>query len=139
MAAFYISAICYDATMRSARKYYVYIRIVIPLAALVIFMTTTNPQALPSVLLVMPFVLFFLTVYMTMLALFELSGMMHGRIFGSGLIRPRVVAGLVAGFPTLLLVLQSIGQLTPKDALTATGIFIVAYFYVAKLSVAPNR
>ncbi len=64
----------------------------------------------------------------------------QNKIVGMKASRPRLIAGLIAAFPVLLLVLQSIGQLTAWDILMVVALFIIAYFYIIKTSaIFPGR
>jgi hypothetical protein len=84
----------------------------------------TDPQRLPSVLLVVPFVLIFIILSAGISYVFGVYGLFKRR-------RARI--GLVgATIPVLLLVLQSLGQLTVRDALAIFILFGVAYFYVSR-------
>lgn len=104
------------------------------------FLMTTNPKKLPSVLLVLPFIFLFLGSFTVVLILLKWLARSKPNLFGVRLGRPKLMATLLVGFPVLLLILQSIGQLTTKDTLTAVAIFVVAYFYVIKSSVSfPER
>ncbi len=49
--------------------------------------------------------------------------------------RPRLMAAVIAGFPVLLLVLQSIVELTAWDVLIALSIVLIAYLYLARSGV----
>jgi hypothetical protein len=69
------------------------------------------------------------------MAIFKYSNDTHlGQDSKVHIIRPRLIAALVAGFPVLLLLLQSIGQLAVKDVITVAAIIILAYFYMGKFS-----
>lgn len=107
----------------------------------VLLLVVTNPSKLPSALLIAPFLLLFISIYISVKEVMHmLRGGEQDKIVGLKAARPRLIAGLIAGFPVLLLVLQSIGQLTAWDVLTVVAIFIIAYFYVLKSSVAfPGR
>jgi len=96
------------------------------LLGLLILLFTTNPQTLPSVILVLPFVLVFL--------ILSLSFLYVGRNRGIG--RGRVVRFSIFGaaLPTIMLVLQSLGQLTVRDILTIFVLFCMAYFYMARVT-----
>ncbi|HSW79153.1 MAG TPA: hypothetical protein VLG47_00030 [Candidatus Saccharimonadales bacterium] len=88
-----------------------------------------------SVILVAPFVLFALIIYQIAMAVFKYSNDAHiDQETKAHIIRPRLIAALAAGFPVLLLLLQSIGQLSLKDVITVTAIIILAYFYMGKFS-----
>jgi hypothetical protein len=103
--------------------------------SIVIFLTATNPNKLPSVILVVPFMFFFLAFYASvMVVLASVRDRRRQTIIGMQVLRPKIVACLVAGFPVLLMVLQSIGQLTVKDVIMTAIICMISYFYVAKFS-----
>jgi hypothetical protein len=120
------------------------VRVVRVLAAwlcTVLLLIATNPAKLPSALLIAPFLFLYVSIYLTVK---EILNLMRGgdqrKIVGLKASRPRLIAGLIAAFPVLLLVLQSIGQLTAWDVLTVVALFIVAYFYIIKTSAAfPGR
>ena len=101
----------------------------------ILLLMVTSPKNIPSVLLIVPFVLLFVANFMTVTVILDrINGRINApsaRVYFS---RPRMIAVLIAGFPVLLLVLQSIGQLTVRDTLTACVIFILAYFYIVKSS-----
>lgn len=84
----------------------------------------TNPQQLPSVFLVMPFLVIFS-------ALFWGAKWFILRRY-SNIRKANRIAVLCASLPTLLLVLQSLGQLTIKDVGITTVLFILSYFYIAR-------
>lgn len=108
----------------------------------IVFLLTTNPKNIASILLIVPFVFFFFSIFFAVLLLFEGFNNDAGKknIFRKRVMRPRLVAVLTAGFPILLLILQSIGQLTVRDTITACVIFLLAYFYIAKSApVTPYR
>ena len=90
----------------------------------------TDPQQLPSVFLIAPFVLLFIS-------FFSFVVFLLGTL--SRITKP---TGLKIGFtlaflPVILLVLQSLGQLTIKDLLAIFALFGVAYFYIARFSTQP--
>lgn len=96
---------------------------------LLLLLSTTNPQSLPSIALVLPFVLLFAVLASGLAFLLGLMG-------GSG--RARLRFSLLGGaVPVVLLVLQSLGQLTVRDALVIFALFVVAYFYVSRLGMRP--
>lgn len=100
---------------------------------LVVFLFTTNPNDIPSFFLIVPFILLFIANFLIVLlilgALRANSGYAAVRFT-----RPRVMAVLIGGFPVLLLVLQSIGQLTVRDATIACIILVLTYVYVMRTS-----
>lgn len=107
----------------------------LPLVILLLFVITTDPQRLPSVLLVVPFLLVFTATMALALGIIAALRQEGGLVLGHQLRRPRVLAALIASFPSLMLVLQSIGQLGVWDIVTATAVLILAYVYVTRSSV----
>lgn len=83
----------------------------------------TQPSSVPPIVLILPFIIIFL-VLTTMIAM--LLGWRKGRVG----VKQLQIGALGAAFPTLLLVLQSVGQLTIRDALTIFVLFVVTYFYL---------
>ncbi|HEX8763008.1 MAG TPA: hypothetical protein VF733_04610 [Candidatus Saccharimonadales bacterium] len=99
----------------------------IGLIALVLLFFVVDPARVPAFVLVVPFLLLFASLFSVMLFLFDKKGMERRR--GVRL------AGLCAALPILLLVLQSIGQLTLRDVLTVTVLFGLSFFYIARSTV----
>ena len=90
----------------------------------------TNPQRISPVLLVVPLLIFFFALFLTLIAI--LRGMLRQR----GKTLPRGVISFVAvltGFPVLLILLQSIGQLSARDVITLVSIGVVLTIYVSKI------
>lgn len=83
-----------------------------------------DPNKLPSFLLILPFILIFGFLFALVAFLLQKYGMGRAKSLRVGL--------LCASIPTLLLVLQSIGQLTVRDVLTLAVLFILAFFYITK-------
>jgi hypothetical protein len=94
---------------------------------LLLLLFTTDPQRLPSVLLIIPFVLLFVSIASVVPAVLGLYGL-AGR-------RPAKIGTIIAMVSVLLLVLQSLGQLTVRDMMAMTVLFGVAYFYASRFSV----
>ena|SRR5688572_21747520 len=93
---------------------------------LILVFTATNPASAPAFLLIVPFAAIFTLLFAAALYIFERRGWSKARSF-----RGAVIA---AGVPVILMVLQSIGQLTARDILTIGAIFIILYFYLSRLS-----
>jgi len=86
----------------------------------------TDPQMLPSVILIAPFVLIFVALLACIIAVLGLYGDMPWR--------RKLRVGLAGAFiPVILLILQSLGQLTFRDVLAVFILFGVVYFYLSKL------
>jgi hypothetical protein len=96
------------------------------LLLLLVFILSTNPQTLPSVLLILPFILVFIFVFLTLLSIGTSRGVMRAKAAR--------VAVFGAALPTLILVLQSLGQLTLRDVLTILVLFCMAYFYMTRFT-----
>ncbi|HET7302310.1 MAG TPA: hypothetical protein VFI74_03205 [Candidatus Saccharimonadales bacterium] len=99
-------------------------------ATLLLMLTlTTDPTKLPSVLLIVPFVLLATMLWSSAFLILRSVGVTRARSIRLGL----VIAGLPAG----LLILQSIGQLTIRDVIVIFTFFGIAYFYIARLTAKP--
>lgn len=93
---------------------------------LLILFLTTDPQKLPSIMLIVPFIIFFLLIF------FAAKWVLLRRIANPK--KAARVAILSAALPTLLFVLLSLGQLTVKDVATTAILFILSYFYISRNS-----
>jgi hypothetical protein len=101
-----------------------------------VFMALTSPATLPALFLVLPFVGIFSFLYFLTLEVVRFLGPdedENGSIVRVR--RPRLMAAVIAGFPSLLLVLQSVVELTVWDVLIAVLILLLAYVYVSRGSV----
>lgn len=96
------------------------------LIALVLFLVSTRPAQLPPVLLVVPFLLLFICLFLLLLGLFSLkSSVNNKRSIGTSL--------LLAATPTVLIAFQSLGQLSWRDAITVLLIVSVVYAYLSRV------
>ncbi|MGH7195285.1 MAG: hypothetical protein ACREGA_00715 [Candidatus Saccharimonadales bacterium] len=95
-----------------------------------LMLLVTNPSKLPIVLLLLPFLIFFLALMLTIRWLMEYFG---GEKAGLNH-RSSVIAALAAAFPILLLILQSSDKLSAADLVTVIILFVVLWFYVVRLS-----
>lgn len=95
--------------------------------SLPLFILTTNPELLPLPLLVAPFILLAASLYM--------SARLGLRLLVPNLTkaRQRLIAMLLAGLPTLLLVLASIKQLTVRDSAIVVGLLVLLVFYLRRI------
>lgn len=94
---------------------------------LLFVLLSTDPQRLPSIILVSPFILLFVIIFTGILFMLGAYAMTQQRKIRIGLIG--------AAAPVVLLVLQSLGQLTVRDVLAILILFCATYFYISKLSV----
>ncbi len=96
---------------------------------LLAFMTLFRPNSLPVVLLIVPFVL----VYAALYSLWRLIGSLRSRYFLFVTTRRYNHLGMaVSGSLVLLLILQSLGQLTLRDIVTVVAIIALGYLYLAR-------
>jgi hypothetical protein len=114
------------------------VRIVLLLAATLLFLMVTNPSQVPAILLVPPFMAIFATVYLLVMEIIRFFQPLDG-FKGWAVYRPRLLAAIIAAFPVLLLVLQSIMELNHWDVLIALMIFLLAYVFVSRGSLPASR
>jgi hypothetical protein len=91
-----------------------------------VFLLMTNPEKLPLPLLILPFVLLFAALFLTARLLLRRYFANLGGRYNRGL------ALALATLPVLLLILQSIGQLSIRDLLITAGLLIGLVFYFRK-------
>jgi hypothetical protein len=97
--------------------------LLVALSALLLLLFATQPASVPPVVLILPFIIIFL-ILTTLLA------MLFGWPKATVGVKQLQVGALGAALPTLLMVLQSVGQLTLRDAATITVLFAITYFYL---------
>lgn len=101
-----------------------------------LFLMLTNPSQLPSVFLIVPFAAIFACLYLTIMAVVHFFRSEEDEtVAGLKVRRPRLLAAVIAGFPVLLLILQSIVQLTIWDVIITLVIFLLVYMYVSRSNV----
>lgn len=106
--------------------------------ATLLFMTSTSPARLPALLLVAPFFGIFAFLFLFLLEVTRFLGSGGDGDGSAGTLklrRPRLLAAVLAGFPVLLLVLQSIVELTLRDSIIAFAIMLLAYLYILRSSI----
>jgi hypothetical protein len=101
--------------------------------SVVALFTLFDPTKLPTVALIVPFLLLFFAFY------FTVSEITQYQLSSVGSTQYRMRVALMAGFPTLLLLLQSIGQLSGWEFLLVGAVFCGMYFYLVNLPVLPSR
>ena len=93
---------------------------------LFIFLSTTNPANLPIVLLMLPLLLLFLGLYLSILLALE-------RVLQKTAPRRRkLYAAYASGVPTFLLVLSSVDQLTWRDVTLVIFLVLCLLFYTSR-------
>lgn len=96
-------------------------------AGMVILLLSTDPNNLSSALLVVPFLLLFVILYLVM-----------RRIFKDKTSSRSGIVMLVAGLAIIALALQSLGQLTPRDGIMLLILFMIGYFYIYRRTTTPT-
>jgi len=105
------------------RKDQLYIVIgVIVLGCLLLF--STNPQRMPLPVLILPFILIFVLLWLPLRIIL--------RYFYPQTANKKlsIFAALLAVFPVVCLLLQSVGQFSSRDFITLAALFAVLWFYL---------
>ncbi len=92
---------------------------------MLLILLNTDPQSLPAVVLIVPFVLLFIAFASIIYMLAGYMGLSFSARFRTGLVG--------ASAPVAVVVLQSLGQLTPRDTLVIFALFALVYFYMSRL------
>lgn len=97
---------------------------------LVLFMGLFRPDGLPVIVLIVPFGLLFVA----FLSLWDLLRGVYRRYFTDGpeAAGPSRLGATVCGSTVLLLILQSLGQLTLRDIGTVIAIVAIGYLYLVR-------
>jgi hypothetical protein len=98
--------------------------------AVILFFVTVNPEKLPLVLLLLPFLLIFITSYLTLMLVLD-------TFFKIKTQPKRLIAFSVSVMPVLLLIIQSITQLTLRDVLLSLSIVVIIVWYTTKINATP--
>lgn len=116
------------------------LRIVAVLGLTLVLLMTTDPARVPAIVLVLPFAGIFSCLYLIIIEVirfFQPEAPEAGRSLP--IYRPRLLALVIAAFPVLLLVLQSIMELNRWDILIGLTIFLLAYIFVSRGSLPSGR
>lgn len=99
-----------------------------------VFLIFSNPNKLPVVVLIVPFLLLFIALYCSWILVRGIISRYLPRD------RPNRHLGLaVCVSAVLFLVLQSLGQLSLRDVLTIAAIIVVGYLYLGRISISLRR
>lgn len=90
-----------------------------------LFLLFTNPEKLPLLLLILPFVYAFITLFLTIRLIVQLFT--DSRALGNG------VGLTITIFVILTLVLASIRQLSARDLLISLAITVILSWYLVKI------
>lgn len=96
---------------------------------LLVLMITTKPASLPVVVLMLPFIVLFLALISSWRLLRSLGGRNIGRKEHP---RGERLGFVVCLSLVLLLVLQSLGQLTLRDGITVIALAFIGYLYMLR-------
>lgn len=94
---------------------------------LVFLLLSTSPDSLPLPLVITPFILIFAILYLFTRLLLD------GYAPNLGTRAKRGLSLIIAALPVLLLILQSISQLTARDLLITLGLILLLLFYFRKI------
>lgn len=98
---------------------------------LLVFLGLFQPDKLPVVGLIVPFMLLFAALY----SLWNLLYLLRQRYFmknATAASTPRRLGIVICLCSVVLLIVQSLGQLTLRDVLTVVAILVVAYLYFSR-------
>lgn len=89
-----------------------------------LLLLTTNPERMPLPVLILPFIIIFILLWLILRIVL--------RYFYPGLTKSkmRVFAALLAAFPVVCLLLQSVGQFSSRDFITLSALIVVLWFYL---------
>lgn len=109
------------------------IRVIIVWISLPIFLLLTNPETLALPLLIIPFIILLLGLYMS-------SVLFLDTFFKDlSISRKKTMALVTAVLPTILLLLASIKQLTIRDTGLIFGLLFLLMFYLRRLEFIKNN
>jgi hypothetical protein len=100
--------------------------------SLPILLVTTAPNTLPLPLLMVPFILLFITLFTTVV--FASRHLSDGRTTRR---RIYILSGMVAAAPVLLLVFQSLHQLSIIDVFITVTLLVGSGFYISRIDFSP--
>lgn len=116
---------CYCLIM-SIQKFYPIGRVVGLYFLLFLWLSLTDPRKLPIVFLLVPFILLFAAIYLTVnLILRRFTPRMSVG-------KRRLAAACVSGLPSFLLLLSSVNQLTWRDVALVAFLSIFLLFYASR-------
>jgi hypothetical protein len=104
-------------------------RLVMIIAGCILFYLVIPPTSIPLVMLIVGFIVMGVLAYSVMKLVLVLTGL-------QARLRPmqrRAIMLLAVCLPLLLLMMQSLGQLTIRDTLTLGGLFVVGVFYILRV------
>jgi len=116
------------------------LRIAILALLTLVFLLVTHPARVPAMMLVVPFIGIYACLYFAVLEIVRfLRPAPDDDDVLTTVRRPRLLSAVIAGFPVLLLVLQSIMELNRWDIVIAFAIFLLAYVFVSRGTLPGSR
>lgn len=97
---------------------------------LLCFLGVTNPTQVPTILLLVPFLLLFWVLSQVLVCLLWAGSSWAGVPLEYR--RIEKIALLIASFPVAVLVMQSVGQITIREIALLAVLFLVLYVYTAR-------
>lgn len=97
---------------------------------LAVFLMSTNPESLPIGFVFLPVILLYICLFLGGKLLYEVLGSIRNK---ASRVKENAFAMTFALIPTVLLLLRSINQLTPKDLFLVSLLGIVLVFYISVL------
>lgn len=116
------------------KRYLIYTSIVV--SGLIFVLLFVNPTSLPSSALFAVFALIYVSIALSIICLLMIVRKIFERKWVTGIIRR--VGFSTALLPTFLLLLQSVGQLTVRDAVLACILTSLAYMYSHRMFTQPH-
>ena len=103
-----------------------FISVVLSYVLLAILLMTTNPESMPLPVIIIPFIVIFICLFLTI-------DLVAGHLLKNINTKSRVrISIILAIFPVLIMVLQSINQLTLRDVAISLLLFFLLIFYFKK-------
>jgi hypothetical protein len=106
-----------------AKNYSSYATMAVPWIVFLVFISSTHPADLPVYVLLVPFFLLGVAIYVTL-------GSLVSKITRSSSRHQKAVTILMTLFIVVCFGLQSVGQLTFRDLMTVLALTLLSYFYV---------
>jgi hypothetical protein len=92
-----------------------------------LFFITFNPNSLPLIMFVLPFVLIFILIYQTCRLIMNTFFSLKPR-------QERIVLLVISVMPVVMLVIQSITQLTVRDVILCLAITVILVWYGVRVN-----
>ena len=111
------------------KRYYRPLILLLLYGGFLLFLFTTDPHKLAIAWLVVPFIWLFVTLFLTFIYIIDWFSTSHSHSR-----KQTTICGLLAATPAVMLLLDSVDQLTVKDFLLLLGLSLLGLFYINKIS-----